>query len=443
MKTPQSLFAQLRDATRLLKDQGPLAATAAIQRVLSGGTAADDAAPSEAAAGTHPQPDMVDINPPPRAAAPKRRANTAAKDIWKQDTVLKADTVEQAEPVAPAEPPADDKHGKHDEGPADGQFLKGSFAAPAGTRAYRLYVPSSYAGQPLPLVVMLHGCKQNPEDFAAGTRMNAAAEQQDCFVLYPAQPKSANGAHCWNWFQGGDQHRGRGEPAIIAGMTQDIMRQYQIDPRRVYVAGLSAGGAMAAILAATYPELYAALGIHSGLPYGAAHDVQSAFAAMKHGTAKAGVPMTRNPRPVAVEHSVPIIVFHGDRDATVHPANGDQALAQFMPVAQCSVESGADGDPDANSGSGLESQVQPRRTREQGQVPNGRSYTRTVHCDANGSVIAEHWRVHGAGHAWAGGSREGSYTDPKGPSATREMLRFFFSQRQKIAAAGTPSSAPA
>jgi poly(hydroxyalkanoate) depolymerase family esterase len=436
MKTPHSLFAQLRDATRLLKDQGPLAATAAIQRALSGGTAADDAAPSDATTGPQPQPELVDINPPPRAADPKRRASAAAKGIWKQDTVLQADTVEQAAPVAPAEQPADDKHGKHDKGPADGQFLKGSFIAPAGTRAYWLYVPSAYAGQPLPLVVMLHGCKQNPEDFAAGTRMNAEAEQQDCFVLYPAQAKSANGAHCWNWFQGGDQRRGRGEPAIIAGMTQDIMRQYQIDPRRVYVAGLSAGGAMAAILAATYPELYAALGIHSGLPYGAAHDVQSAFAAMKHGSAKAGVPMTRNPAPAVVEHAVPIIVFHGDRDATVHPANGDQALAQFMAVAPRSVESGTDDD------SGLESQVQPRPTREQGQVPNGRSYTRTVHRDANGSVIAEHWRVHGAGHAWAGGSREGSYTDPKGPSATREMLRFFFSQRQKIAAAGASSSAP-
>jgi len=431
------LFAQLRDATRLLKDQGPLAATAAIQRALSGGTAANAAAPPEATAGAYPQPDLVDINPPPRAAEPKSHVSAAAKGIWSQDAGLHADTVVQADPVAPEEQSADAERA------AGGQFLKGSHAAPAGTRAYRLYVPSGHAGQPLPLVVMLHGCKQNPEDFAAGTMMNAAAEQQGCFVLYPAQPKNANGAHCWNWFQGGDQRRGRGEPAIIAGMTQDIMRQYQIDPRRVYVAGLSAGGAMAAILAATYPDLYAALGIHSGLPYGAAHDVQSAFAAMKHGTARAGMPMTRNPQPAAIGQAVPIIVFHGDRDATVHPANGDQALAQFMPAASHSIESGADGDPSAHSGAGLDQPPQPRHTREQGQVPNGRSYTRTVHCDAEGSVIAEHWRVHGAGHAWAGGSREGSYTDPKGPSATREMLRFFFSQRQKIEAAAAPSSGPA
>lgn len=422
MKTSHSLFAQLRDATRLLKDEGPLAATAAIQRALSGTTEDGDAvSPQVAATPLQPQPDLVDINPRP-AAKPERRPSSA-KGGWSRDTMLHGATTEISEPLAHAEEAADAGRA------AGGQFLQGSHVAAAGTRAYRLYVPSGYAGQPLPLVVMLHGCKQDPEDFAAGTMMNAAAEQQDCFVLYPAQPKSANGAHCWNWFQGGDQRRDRGEPAIIAGMTQEIMRQYQIDPHRVYVAGLSAGGAMAAILAATYPELYAALGVHSGLPYGAAHDVQSAFAAMKHGTGKTGLPMTRNPQPAPVEQAVPIIVFHGDRDATVHPANGEQALAQFMPDAASNAS--------LNSGSDLEQQAPPRRTREQGQVPNGRSYTRTVHRDADGSVMAEHWRVHGAGHAWAGGSRDGSYTDPKGPSATREMLRFFFSHRHPAGAAVT------
>ena len=204
-----------------------------------------------------------------------------------------------------------------------GTVLAASCTNHAGTRAYKVYVPSTYNGQALPLIVMLHGCKQNPDDFAAGTGMNAIAEQNDCFVVYPAQAHAANGSNCWNWFKAEDQQRDRGEPSIIADITRDVIREYHIDPSRVYVAGLSAGGAMAAIMGATYPELYAAIGIHSGLPVGAAHDLPSAFAAMKNGGA------TKEPRN-AREAPIPVIVFHGDRDTTVHPRNGEQALAQCI-----------------------------------------------------------------------------------------------------------------
>jgi poly(3-hydroxybutyrate) depolymerase len=213
--------------------------------------------------------------------------------------------------------------------------------------------------------------------------------------VYPAQARAANGSNCWNWFKAGDQQRDRGEPSIIADITRDVIREYHIDPSRVYVAGLSAGGAMAAIMGAAYPDLYAAVGIHSGLPVGAAHDLPSAFAAMKNGSA------TREARNARKE-PIPVIVFHGDRDVTVHPSNGEQVLAQCI-------------GPD-----------RPEVTIEKGQVPRGRTYTRTVRFDGRGKPIAEQWIVHGAGHAWSGGSRKGSYTDPKGPNAASEMLRFFY-----------------
>ncbi len=285
--------------------------------------------------------------------------------------------------------------------PDGAKFLSATFSNPAGTRPYKLYVPSGYQGQPVPLIVMLHGCTQSPDDFAAGTRMNAVAEEHGCLVVYPAQTSAANISKCWNWFSAGDQRRDQGEPSLIAGITREVMRQYEVDPGRVYVAGLSAGGAAAAIMGAAYPDLFAAIGVHSGLACGVAGDLPSAFAAMRKG--KNGSVQQTPVRPDADEgrRVVPAIVFHGDRDTTVHPCNGDDVVAQSTLATP------------------LETRV------EEGCVIGGHSYIRSLHIGTSGETLVEQWLIHGAGHAWSGGSLAGSYTDPRGPDATKEMLRFF------------------
>ncbi len=299
--------------------------------------------------------------------------------------------------------------------PAGGRFVERSYAGPAGGRAYKLYVPSGYTGEgEVPLVVMLHGCTQNPDDFAAGTSMNELAETHTFLVAYPAQAQNANMQKCWNWFKASDQQRGQGEPAIIAGITRQVVEEYGVADGRVYVAGMSAGGAMAAIMGETYPDLYAAVGVHSGLAPGAAHDMPSAFSAMQRGGASNA---HRDAQAVSPEVSVPVIVFHGDRDTTVHPRNAEQLIAHYRTVDDTPGGRNASGKP-----------LAPVVAVRKGQIPGGHTYTRATQRDAEGRPIMEQWTVHGLGHAWSGGSRAGSYTDAKGPDASAEMMRFFKQQ---------------
>lgn len=389
----------MREATRLTR-QGRLGeATALLRAALSG-------APRPAASGAAASrpPKIIDMRPPARgetawtastpAPPPTPAGDTAREQPYEGRAAAKPDGLGAgllgrlsrtrkmgSEPV-----------------PAGAAFGEHVFAAASGRRSYKLYVPASYAGKAVPLVVMLHGCNQTPDDFAAGTRMNALAEEFGLLVAYPAQSQSANPSRCWNWFNGADQQRDGGEPALVAGIARQVMHDFAVDSRRIYAAGLSAGGAAAAVLGVVYPDLFAAVGVHSGLACGAARDVRSALAVMRTG----GAPGTGSAAKPASGRAVRAIVFHGDRDGTVNPLNGDQVFEQFggMP--------GSAGDEVV-----------------QGSSPGGRSFTRVSHAGADGRPVAEHWTVHGAGHAWSGGSSAGSYTDPRGPDASREMLRFF------------------
>ena len=277
--------------------------------------------------------------------------------------------------------------------PDGAHYLSRSFTCTAGTRSYKLYIPSKSAAEPRPLLVMLHGGTQDADDFAVGTRMNEVAEELGFIVAYPIQPKAANASLCWNWFLPAHQRRDAGEPAIIAGITRELITEHDIDPHRVFIAGLSAGGAMAAIMGETYPDLYAGIGVHSGLATGTASDLPSAFAAMRG---------TNGKRQRRALPEMRTIVFHGDADNIVHPSNAALIVG----------------------GQGTDS----KHTSQPGA---GKTFTRRTVQDRSGKTVAEDWTIHGSGHAWSGGSGDGSYTDPHGPDASREMIRFFLESHSR------------
>lgn len=373
MKLNEEFLASMHEAMALLRTAGPLEATAAIQRALRDGGATAAVQPAQ----------VVQALLPRAAAAAGAQRPTAKAGDAADDAAHDARAKPRHQPQPAPRADAQDR----------GHFMARHYANHAGERAYKLYVPAGYHGQPLALVVMLHGCTQDADDFAAGTRMNALAERHGLLVAYPTQPMTANPSKCWNWFKPGDQRREQGEPALIAGITREVMANHPVDPDRVYVAGLSAGGAMAAVMVQAYPELYAAAGIHSGLPYGSAQDLPSALAAMKGG--KMALKSMEKTRTGPLR---PLIVFHGDADTTVHVSNGERLLRQF------------------EGSTSLESQGRGGQT--------GRTFTHRLFTSPEG-IEAEQWLIHGAPHAWAGGSSRGSYTDASGPDASAEMVRFF------------------
>jgi poly(hydroxyalkanoate) depolymerase family esterase len=328
------------------------------------------------------------------------------------DTVPDTDNAEQQPPTAPAPAPSGTPP------PEPGSFESHPFNSDAGARAYKLYVPAGTSAAPRPLLVMLHGCTQSADDFALGTQMNRHADAHGLLVVYPEQSKHANPSKCWNWFKPQDQGRGAGEPAVIAGIALEVAQRHGADPRRIFVAGLSAGAAMAVVLGEAYPDVFAGVGAHSGLPFGSAHDVASAMAAMKGG--RSGLPhlpalqrLQHRPglpasAPRKAGQAVPTIVFQGDRDHTVQQTNAAEIVKQAK---------------QAHLAQGVEFEL--TSSTQAGQSAGGRRYSRSVAVDELNHVRIEWWDLHGAGHAWSGGDARGSYTDSTGPDASAEMVRFF------------------
>ncbi len=383
---------EMAEAARLTRLGRLAEATALVQRLVNGGRASGPARgprPSNSVdlAGVRLDAKPQGPHPRPRITWPAGdRPRTSLRETLSRLTAMakaadegKAATARSPEPI-----------------PDGATFAASSYSNAAGTRNYKVYIPSGRKDEPLPLIVMLHGCTQSPDDFASGTRMNSLAEEHGFLVVYPEQSALANPKHCWNWFKPEDQQRDTGEPSLIAGIARKVIRDHNADPERVYVAGLSAGGAAAAIMGEAYPDLFAAVGVHSGLPSGAAASVPGAFDAMRVGV----VSRERKGR------TVPTIVFHGDKDAVVHPRNGEAVAAQAT-----------------GSGAAL------RQTTVEGQADGGHAYSRSIYADSRGRAVCEQWVIVGGGHAWSGGSPSGSHTDPRGPDASREMVRFLFEHK--------------
>jgi len=288
-------------------------------------------------------------------------------------------------------------------------FVWGSYDGPEGSRRYKLYVPAKIPSGPRRLLVMLHGCTQDPDDFARGTRMNSIAGEQGFLVLYPEQPATANPLKCWNWFAAAHQKRGEGEPAILAGMIRRVVEEQKIDPSKVYLAGISAGGAMAAILGATYPELFSGLAIHSGIAYGLATDMTQGLAAMRapEGDAaalgKAAIEAMGERR-----KPIPVIIVQGTKDPSVNPTNGGLLASQWRAV------------------NGLEETVAPilhfdgEGGRYSGEHVSWRG--------SNPKSIVDLWAIADLGHAWSGGSKDGTFTDDKGPNISQTIIDFFLAE---------------
>ena len=380
----QDFHRLMRDATALTRSGDLASATLAIQQAIAGSVAAPVSTVPQGHPNTGVVLDGLTRVVPDAAVAPhrsERQALNAAKD----------DADPHAPSVASSATPS----------AAPEQWIKGSFSNQGRTISYRLFVPASGPGAPAPkrpLIVMLHGCTQDADDFATGTQMNAQARAHGALVLYPEQNQQYNPQRCWNWFKPQHQQQGRGEPALLAALTQSIAAQYGADATRVYVAGLSAGGAMADILGHRYPDVFAAVGVHSGLSAGDANDMLSALAVMRSGPAK------QRKMGDSAGTALPTIVFHGDADATVNVRNGT-AIVEAVRFAADAPETTAT------------------------TAPVGPNVTRTLYTSRDGANRIEYWQLHGVGHAWSGGSPQGSFTHPGGVDASAEMLRFFMQHR--------------
>lgn len=299
------------------------------------------------------------------------------------------------------------------------KWTSGTVTNASGSRNYRLWVPAAYdKNQRAPLVMMLHGCMQTPESLAAISGMNELAEKDTFLVVYPEQTAASNPLKCWNWFDPQHQTRDAGEPALLAAIVKQVLSSYKTDPARVYVVGISAGGAMAIVMGATYPDLFSAIGVSAGLEYNAATTVEGGLAAMKQGgpdPAQQGfLAFKAMGESARARRRMPVIVFQGDVDPFVNPANADQVIGQWAKTNDYLANNKVRNNSTANPTLILEA-----------SVPGGFAYTRSIYKDRSDRFVMEKWIVKGLGHAWSGSPAAGPFADPKGPNASAEMWRFF------------------
>lgn len=295
-------------------------------------------------------------------------------------------------------------------GARSGRWVHGRYAGPAGARAYDVYLPVGLRRRTrVPLVVLLHGCNQTATEFAHSTRFTTTADRNGFVVAVPHQESRHHPQRCWRWYESAHQHRTTGEPAVLAGVTAQVLAEderWRIDPRRVYVTGLSAGGAMALTMAATHPDLYAAVGVHSAPAYRSASRATQAASAMA-GRAHAPLPV-----PGAGVAMAPTIVVQGTADTVVRAPNGDQVVDQWLAYRAAAT--------DLSDPAGI------GRTRTTaGHTRDGRGYTTVRWYTKRGRKVLEHWLIQGLGHAWSGGRDGCRYSDPAGPRAATLMWQFF------------------
>lgn len=307
-----------------------------------------------------------------------------------------------------------------------GSFKRYSHTNTAGTRTYKLYVPASYSGEALPLIVDLHGCSSNADEEARWSRFNELAERFNVLVAYPEQSPEANGNRCWNWFLEEHYHRDAGEPLLIAGITREVMAGWAVNPQRVYVAGISAGGAMSVIMAATYPDLYAAAMVYAGCQYQGGATCMGAGATLpaEESGRRAYEAMGSRAR------VVPVLVIQGDTDPLVPPANAERVVQQFLASDDWADNGANDGSVNRN-----------RSATRSGQKPGGRSYDIDDYTDAAGCLLAQRWLIQGMGHAWSnatpnGSPRDAALTDPLGPDVSTPTLEFFLSHPMPASGSG-------
>jgi len=352
----------------------------------------------------------------PSAAAPRRRRRAARKVAPKvvvrapkaAKTPAKVRGVVSAPAVKPRAPRKKAPAGR-------GASRAARYAGAAGSRPYHCYIPSGLRRTTgVPLLILLHGCLQTPAEFAEATRFNQLADRHGFLVVYPEQTLTHNLQRCWNWFDARHHERSHGEPAILAGIAREVMAErtrWRIDHDRVYVAGLSAGGAMALVLGATYPDLFAAIGVHSAPPYRSATSRSGALTAM------AGRSIVPPAHAASMSGIAPMILFQGRIDSTVRVVNAVRITDQWRSLHERRLV--GDRDPDRIT-----------RQREITHLTaSGRTSTVTRWYSASGRKLLESWQVERLAHAWSGGRKGVPFSDPQGPRATTEMWRFLSGHR--------------